>query len=143
MAITRAEAAAFIRRHQYGVMSSLHESGGIESALVGVAVSDDLEIVFDTLFTSRKYANLRRDHRCAMVIGWENEQTLPIEGMADAPEDRELERLKKVYFTAWGDEGRARAAWPGTAYVRIRPVWLRFSDYNCRLPRADEATFAL
>ena len=53
-----------------------------------------------------------------------------------------LERLKAAYYEAWPD-GRARAAWPGIAYVRIRPVWLRFSDYNLNPPRTEETTFVL
>ena len=37
--------------------------GGPQAAVVGFAVSDLLEIVFDTVTTSRKYQNLRRDPR--------------------------------------------------------------------------------
>ena len=102
MTITNEEIAAYVRRHKYGVVSNLHEVGGIESAVVGIAVSHDLEIVFDTLGTSRKYANLMRDKRVAAVIGWENEQTLQIEGVADAPENGELERIKQAYFEHMG-----------------------------------------
>jgi general stress protein 26 len=143
MTLTNEEIAAYVRRHKYGVISTLHEAGGIESAVIGIAVSHDLEIVFDTLGTSRKYANLARDHRVAAVIGWENEQTLQIEGVADTPENGELERIKQVYFDTWGDDGRSRSFWPGIAYVRIRPTWLRFSDYKLNPPRIEERTLVL
>ena len=142
MAITTEEVCAFVRRHKYGVVSTIHESGAPQSAVVGIAVTPLVEIVFDTLSTSRKYDNIARDKRVSAVIGWDDERTLQIEGVADVPEYNELERLKAVYFEAW-PESRAHAAWPGIAYVRIRPRWLRFSDYNLNPPRAEEMNFVL
>jgi pyridoxine/pyridoxamine 5'-phosphate oxidase len=143
MALTRDEAIAFIRRHKYAVVSTLHASGAPQSAVVGIAVTPFCEIVLDTLSTSRKFANIARDRRVAVVVGWENEQTLQLEGVADAPEYGELDRIKQAYFEAWGEEGRQRQGWPGIAYMRIRPLWLRFSDYNLNPPRAEELTFVL
>ena len=49
----------FIATRKYGVISSVGPRGEPQSALVGIAVSDELEIVFDTVTTSRKYPNLR------------------------------------------------------------------------------------
>ena len=142
MTIGREEACAFVRRHKYGVVSTIHESGAPQSAVVGIAVTPLLEIVFDTLSTSRKFANIARDKRASVVIGWEDERTLQLEGVADMPEYDELERLKAAYYEAWPD-GRVRAAWPGLVYLRIRPVWLRFSDYNLNPPRYEEMTVVL
>ena len=142
MTIGREEACAFVRRHKYGVVSTIHESGAPQSAVVGIAVTPLLEIVFDTLSTSRKFANIARDKRVSAVIGWDEERTLQLEGVADVPDYGELDRVKAAYFEAWPD-GRARAAWPGIAYVRIRPCWLRFSDYNVNPPRTEEMDFVL
>ena len=142
MAITHEEIRAFVRGHKYAVVSTVHENGAPQSAVVGIAVTPLLEIVFDTLSTSRKFANIARDKRASAVIGWDEERTLQIEGVADMPEYNELERLKAAYYEAWPD-GRARAAWPGIAYVRIRPCWLRFSDYNVNPPRTEEMDFVL
>ncbi len=97
--------------------------------MVGYGVSDDLEIVFDTLGTTRKAANLRRDPRSAVVVGWDDEQTVQIEGLADEPTGAELARLKRVYFAAYPD-GPEREAWAGITYVRVRPMWARYSDFR-------------
>ena len=51
----------------------------------------------------------------------------------------ELERLKLAYFAAWPD-GPSRAAWPGLTYVRIRPTWIRYSDFNSAPPIIQEFT---
>jgi hypothetical protein len=48
----------FILRQRYGVVSSIASDGTPQSALVGIACTPRLELIFDTLKSSRKYANL-------------------------------------------------------------------------------------
>ena len=35
-------------------------------------------------------------------------------------------------------DGRARAGWPGLTYVRVRPTWIRYSDFNTNPPLVVE-----
>jgi hypothetical protein len=51
----------------------------------------------------------------------------------------ELERVKAAYFAVWPD-GVARASWPGITYFRVRPSWIRFSDFNGATPQIIELT---
>lgn len=97
--------------------------------MVGYGVSDALEIVFDTVDTTRKVGNLRHNARVALVIGWDEAQTLQVEGLADEPGPEELGAIKAVYFAAYPD-GVERQRWPGITYVRVRPTWVRYSDYR-------------
>jgi hypothetical protein len=99
---------------------------------VGIAVGDDLELVFDTLSTTRKAENLRHNPSISFVIGGltpEDERSLQYDGSADFPEGAELDRVRELYFSTWPD-GRDRLKWPGLVHVRVRPKWMRFSDYN-------------
>ncbi len=125
----RAELLAFVRRHRYAVQASTAADGGPQAAVVGIAVSDRFEIVFDTLDTSRKLQNLRKNPKIALVVGWDEEQTAQLEGVADEPTGAELERLKRVYFEAFPD-GPQRELWPGITYVRVRLSWARYSDFR-------------
>jgi len=125
----RGELVQFLRSHKLAVQASVTASGAPQAAVVGVAVSDDLEFVFDTTDTSRKYRNLRADPRIALVIGWDDEITAQIEGVADFPTGDELERVRECYFVAYPD-GRARLSWPGITHVRVRPTWIRYSDFT-------------
>jgi hypothetical protein len=127
--VNRTDLLAFLRRHHLCVQASVAHSGAPQAAVVGYGVSDDLEIVFDTLGTTRKMVNLRRDARIAIVVGWDEEQTVQIEGLADEPTRAELARLKLVYFAAYPD-GPAREAWKDITYVRVRPTWARYSDFR-------------
>ncbi|HVE05551.1 MAG TPA: pyridoxamine 5'-phosphate oxidase family protein [Rhizomicrobium sp.] len=128
-ALTRAELRAFIARQRYGVVATVQGDGATESALVGIAVSSELEIYFDTLGDTRKAANLRRDPRVSFVIGWDNEQSVQLEGIADEPKGDDLVALKRIYYAAWPD-GPTRESWPGITWFRIKPHWIRFSDFN-------------
>jgi len=139
--LTRDELLAFLRRHRFAVEATVAHDGAPQAAVVGFAVSDELEIVFDTLADTRKIANLRLERRIALVIGWDEERTVQIEGLADEPEGRERERLLAVYLAAWPD-GRARLEWPGITHVRVRPRWARFSDFTATPPRIETLDFA-
>jgi len=119
----------FIRRHRYAVQASVAADGAPQAAVVGIAVTDALEVVFDTLGTSRKAKNLRHEPRMALVVGWDEEQTLQLEGVADEPSGDELQRLKRVYLAAFPD-GAEREQWPDITYVRVRVTWARYSDFR-------------
>ena len=142
MTITAADVLAFLRTQRFAVQASRGPDDVIQAALVGIAITASLEIVFDTLATTRKARNLRISSRTALVIGgWMpgDERTVQYEGFADEPAEGELERLKAVYFAAWPD-GPSRASWPGLTYIRVRPTWIRYSDFNQNPPVIAELT---
>ena len=122
----------FMGTQRYAVEASTAKESTPQAAVVGIAVSDSLEVVFDTLGSSRKAANLRSNPRIAFVIGGLGEtdaRTVQYEGIADEPVGEERERIRELYFRAFPD-GRERLQWPGITHFRARPVWIRFSDYN-------------
>ena len=115
-----------------------------QAAIVGFAVSDQFEIVFDTLASTRKAENLRNNPRIALVIGgWAagDERTVQYEGDADEPVGAERKRIAEVYYSAYPD-GRERAKWPGLTYFRVKPTWIRYSDYNRNPPEIVEFSSA-
>jgi hypothetical protein len=138
---TRAALLACLRAHRYAVEASTGPAAGIQAAVIGIAVLDTFEIVFDTIATSRKARNLEVDRRIALVIGGlrGEEQTVQYEGEADRPAGAELEELQEQYFRAFPD-GRERLTWPGLIHVRVRPRWLRYSDFSSTPPLIVEMT---
>jgi pyridoxine/pyridoxamine 5'-phosphate oxidase len=137
----KATLRAFMARFRYGVLSSTSKAGTPQSALVGIATTPELEIVFDTIRSSRKYSNLIDQPACSFVVGgWNSEQTVQFEGIAAEPQGEELRRCQHAYFAAWPD-GPARMSWPGIAYFVVRPHWIRFSDFDQRPPLIDEMNF--
>ena len=130
--MTRGELLAFMRNYPLAVQTSVSSQGLHQAAVVGVAVGDAFELVFDTLQSTRKVINLSHNPRIAFVFGgWGagEEQTIQYEGVADRPSGAELERVRELYFTVYPD-GRERLSWPGLIHIRVRPTWLRYSDFT-------------
>jgi hypothetical protein len=124
-----------MRQHSLAVQASVSASGCPQAAVVGIVVSEDFEAFFDAVDANRKVENLRRNPCVALVIGGMtqgDERTVQYEGVADEPTGSELQRLKELYFASF-PRGRERQSWPGIAYIRARPRWIRYSDFN-RVP---------
>ena len=121
----------FIRQHQLAVVSTIGSDGKPESALVGIAVSGNLDIIFDTLKTSRKFNNILSNPHVAIVVGWDNETTVQYEGVAEVlGNDNAADNHRQTYYAAWPD-GRERAeTWPGLVHIKVTPKWIRYSNFN-------------
>ena len=130
--MNRAELLEFMRTYTNAVQASVSPQGAVQAAVIGIAVSDSFEIIFDTVDATRKVHNLLLNPRIAFVIGgWTpgDERTVQYEGLVDVPEGTELERLKNIYYKKF-PTGRLRLGWPGITYLRARPTWIRYRDFN-------------
>ena len=141
--MTEGDLYTFLAKCKLGVVSTIGPTGTPQSALMGIAVTEQLEIVFDTVKSSRKYPNLSARPACSFVIGGWNtgEQTVQYEGMAEELKSPELERYQEIYFQAYPD-GPSRLTWPGIVYFVVRPTWIRYSDFDQRPPLVREFTLA-
>ncbi len=131
-----------MRGHEHAVEASVSGLGAPQAAVVGIVVTDRFELVFDTLAATRKAANLRRNGRLAFVIGGPGPgdlRTVQYEGVADEPVGEELAALTSQYLARFPD-GVTRQSWPGLIYVRVRPTWLRWSDFSVEPPVIIEWT---
>ena len=120
----------FIRSHRLAVQVPLSHNAP-QAAVVGFAICDTFEIVFDASQTTRKAMNLRQNRRIALVIGGlasGDERTVQVEGLADEPVGRDLERVRTMFYSVFPD-GLARANRPDLIYIRVRLTWMRYSDY--------------
>ncbi|HEY1206146.1 MAG: pyridoxamine 5'-phosphate oxidase family protein [Bryobacteraceae bacterium] len=138
--MTEADVYAFMTGFKLGVLGTIGPAGSPQAALVGIAVTPQLEIVFDTVRSSRKYANLVSRPACSFVVGWAGEQTVQCEGEAEELQPPDLERYRGIYFQAWPD-GPARMSWPGIVYFVVRPAWIRYSDFDRDPPLIQEFSF--
>jgi PPOX class probable F420-dependent enzyme len=135
------ELISFVRERGLAVVASRGPDGNPQAALVGIAATDRGELVFDTTTTSRKYANIERDPHVAVVIGWDDEVTVQLEGTADILRGSDRVRGLAAYFQQYPD-GRQRAESPDIGHVRVTPGWLRYSDYRPDTFGAVETTFS-
>ncbi|MDB4874277.1 MAG: hypothetical protein JWM41_723 [Gemmatimonadetes bacterium] len=86
--MTTADLLVFIRSQHLAVQASRGAGETVQAALVGIAVTDAFELVFDSLSATRKVRNVRAQPHVAFVLGgWQpgDERTVQYEGVADEP----------------------------------------------------------
>lgn len=129
--MTKEELWGMIDGQKLAVLATASLEGTPEAALMGIALSPDFEIVFDTVRTSRKYPNLKANPRVAMVIGTTNETTVQYEGEAEELTGARLARFQEIYFAKWPD-GPERMKWPNIVYFAVHPTWIRYGNVATR-----------
>lgn len=131
----------FIAKQKLGVVSTINAENKPQAAVVGIAVSENLEIIFDTVKASRKYQNILCDPHVALVIGWDNEITVQYEGIAEVlDDDDDADRLRAVYYDIYPDGMERAATWPGLVHIKVAPKWIRYSNFN-EPPIIEELSF--
>ena len=136
----RADLLAILRSRRYAVQASVSADGAPQAAVVGVAVTNAFEMIFDTLQSTRKAANLAANPRIAFVFGSledDSAVTVQYEGVADQPVGPDLAAAVDCYLSVFPD-GRERQAWPGLTYFRVRPTWIRLTDFRTTPPTQTE-----
>lgn len=128
--------ARLMSRDNHGVLATTGPDGAPQAATVGFAVDRRLELVIDTLATTRKAANIQRDPRVAFVVTV-GEETFQCEGKADilGPPASASPDHVALYLSVFGDGGRERQGWPGILYIRVTLDWIRHSDFRGEEPR--------
>jgi hypothetical protein len=53
-------------------------------------------------------------------VGWNDDITVQLEGVAEEPTDSDLDQCKDAYFKVY----------PDIAYIAVRLTWIRYCDYN-------------
>ena len=106
--MTLEEVFDIAKRKRYLVVSTVNESGAPEAALMGFALTQANEVVFDTLSTSRKAVNLARNPAAALVIGWDDNISLQIEGAGASAGRRRLGERQGGLFPRMAGRPRAR-----------------------------------
>ena len=117
--------------------------GAPQSALVGIAITPELEIIFDLVEKSRKFANIAhiaRDPRVAFLTGWQGEVTVQYEGVARQISSTELGPYHEIYFRKLTD-APSRLKWEGITHYVVTRMSIRYSDYDQTPPEIVEFVF--
>lgn len=109
------------------------DSGKPQAALVAFAELPSLELLFQSVEYSRKYRNLTKNQAVAVVIGWDldNYRTLQYEGVAEQIPVDEAEAYHHYFLDKASPSSEIILKNPRARFFRIKPTWLRYSDYSC------------
>lgn len=133
----------FIKQNKFAVLSSISRNLMPQSACVGIAVTPDLKLIFDTTTDSRKYANMIYSPYVSFVIGWENAKTIQYEGLASNVDKDSGHEAIKTYLEVFPDGLDRKENWKTITYFIVEPKWIRYSDFNEALPKIEEMNFVM
>ena len=119
----------YIHKRTIGVLATISSDGQPEAAVMEFGDTKNLELIFDTQKTSRKYNNLKHNPHVEFVIGWENMTTVQYEGIAKELIGRELGKYKKIMFSKNADFAKWENI-PEMTYFKVTPLWIRYSTMD-------------
>ncbi len=131
----------FLSSNKVAVIATIDtDKNSPESAVVGFAQTEDLEIIFGTANTTRKYKNLLNNQKVSFVVGFTSEGgTLQYEGIAAEIGPDELEKYtallieKNPYHKNFVKDSNQK-------YFLVKPTWIRFLDMSANPPQTQEIT---
>lgn len=120
-----------LNENEFGVISTNSFNGAPESAVVAVSTTDDLQLIFGTFDSSRKFNNILKDNKVSIVIGWDNvkKQTMQIEGIAMLVPDSERKHVEDIHCKKNPVSEKFRNNLH-QKYFTIKPYWIRYSDFS-------------
>lgn len=126
----------FIGVNPFGTISTVNSQNKPGSAVVDLIALENLEVLFNTYTTSRKYKNLKNNPNVSIVV-WDGDKIqIQYEGIAQEIEGTKLENYKAYYNgkTNW-------RIWKikEYRYFKVTPSWIKFSDFT----RFPEKTFEI
>jgi len=119
----------FVQALKLGVVSTVTEQGTPQAAVVEFAMTKDMEIVFNTFTTYRKYANLLKNPHVAFAIGWDHDVTVQYEGIARELSGDEEKKYKEIFAQKITNASKWDS-FPETRYFAVKPTWIRYNDLN-------------
>ncbi len=121
----------FMRSHHLAVLATMSSTGQPLASVVSYVVTDQLQIIIDTNRITGKSLNVRHNPKTAFAIGWDNRQTLEINGLGQVLTGVELEEARKFYASVYPERSRQMdAIIKDFDCIRISPFWMRFSDFQ-------------
>ncbi len=116
-----------INQNKLAVLSTVTPENISESAVVEISARDNLELIFDTLPSFRKYKNLQNNQNVSAVIGLEP-ATMQYEGIAVELSGKELDEYKQVHFAKFPEAVKFEKL--GIKFFKIIPKWIRYTDVS-------------
>lgn len=94
---------------------------------MGFGQTEDFGIIFGTNKSTRKYANIQHNPHVAIVIGWDEDTTVQLEGKAtELSNTADDMRLVEDAYWAKNPAAKQYSGIEGQVYFLVRTSWVRY-----------------
>jgi len=118
----------FMNGCELGAMATVTAEGKPEVAIMQFAVTENLELIFDTPASTRKYTNIQENNHVAFAI-WKEFDIAQYEGIAIELQGEELARYKEVLFAKNPDARQWESIVPDLTFFKVAPQWIRYTGF--------------
>jgi uncharacterized pyridoxamine 5'-phosphate oxidase family protein len=129
----------FLKKENLANLAYNH-GGQPRAAVIDFSETEELEIIFTTLLSYRKYESLKNNPKVAFVFGGKDNITLQYEGIAT--ELGKLEFLPYLKYHLKKNPIEAKFAEMLEArFFKVKPTWIRYANYGSKPNEIFELTF--
>jgi general stress protein 26 len=113
------------------VLSTVNPDHTPESAVMGYAIREDGNIIFNTNRNSRKWSNIAVNQSVSICVGWDMRVPfIQIEGVAVKIENGTNYTTNEEFYFSCHPNSLAYKGNPDTVFISVRPLWIRFSNMS-------------
>lgn len=137
---THSQLYDFLNSYNIGVISTVNQDGLPQGAIISFGQTKDLEIVFGTNNTTRKYQNLAGDPHIAFTIGGATLETIQYEGIVRELDKSELDIVRETHWKK-NPHLEKLSQIPEHRYFIASPSWIRYTNISAHPWDITELTF--
>ena len=124
----------FLKKNELCVLATASKTGKPEAAVMVYLIKDDFSILVSTETWTRKYENIAKNSQVSIVVGgFKNDPTVQIDGLIEELAGEREDQAKKSIFSIH-PEWKSYFQSPKSRFFKIRPLWLRYSDFSLQPP---------
>jgi uncharacterized pyridoxamine 5'-phosphate oxidase family protein len=114
---------------QHGVLGYLDADGNPDAAFIGFSATPELDILFGTSDTSRKFSRIHDNaHVSFNVTDKDKRYTVQLKGLVQEITKDDLSPFEHNHYNKLGEASRKFKDMPDQHFFLITPSWLRFTD---------------
>ena len=131
----------FLQGQGLCVLATAGKDGKPEAATVSYVVKDDFSLLINTDTTTRKYKNIEENDHVAVVVaaGEGANPNVQIDGTIEKLDDAAAAKAKE-YTLKLHPEWKDYYESPTGVWYKIKPSWMRYSDFSGQPPDTEELT---
>lgn len=119
----------FILEHKIAVLATVDQYSLPEAAVVGFSMGENFEIYFGTSLDTRKFENIRKNPRVALVIGWDKGKTVQYEGEATELSEEEVLNYQQTALSDVPSIAKYVHRHE-TVFYKVKPKMIKYTDVS-------------
>lgn len=134
-----------LKHNSLGVVSTIHaenvDDAKPQSAVVGFAQTDALEIIFATPNTTRKYKNIKHNPNISFVVGWNPaNDSVQYEGVASEISKADAQKYIEL-IASKNPFAKSIVEKEDEAFFIVKPSWIRLVAITDTSAETHEISF--